>query len=75
MLVKTTVCVSALTQIDNVTATIIAEKDSRRNILRKRVTLINKLRISVATYELYRFATIERDVKEESAVCGNDRHL
>ena len=75
MLVKTTVCVSALTQIDNVTATIIAEKGSRRNISRKRVTLINKLRISVATYELYRFATIERDVKGKGAVGGNDSHL
>ena len=36
LLVKTTVCVSALTQIDNVTASIIAEKDLRRNILKKR---------------------------------------
>ena len=34
LLVKTTVCVSAVTQIENVTASIIAEKDLRRNILR-----------------------------------------
>jgi hypothetical protein len=33
LLVKTTVCVSALTQIDNVMASMIAEKDLRRNIL------------------------------------------
>ena len=32
---KTTVCVSALTQTDNVTASIIAEIDLRRNILKK----------------------------------------
>jgi hypothetical protein len=38
LLKKVTVCVSesALTQIDNVTASIIAEKDLRTNILRKR---------------------------------------
>ena len=36
LLVKTTVCVSALTQIDNVTASITAETDLRRNILKKR---------------------------------------
>jgi hypothetical protein len=35
LLVKVTVCVSALTQIDNVTASMIAEKDLRRNILRE----------------------------------------
>lgn len=55
MLLKTMVCCSssALTQIENVTATIIAEKGLRRNISRKRATLINKLSILVATYELY----------------------
>jgi hypothetical protein len=38
LLMKVMVCVSALTQIDSVTASIIAEKDLRRNfnILRKR---------------------------------------
>jgi hypothetical protein len=37
LLLRVTVCVSALTQIDNVTANMIAEKDLRRNnILRKR---------------------------------------
>ena len=36
LLVKTMVCVSALTQIDNVRASIIAEKDLRKNISRER---------------------------------------
>ena len=42
LLVKTTVCVSALTQIDNATASIIAEKDLKSNILRKEMNLVKQ---------------------------------
>jgi hypothetical protein len=55
------VCVSALTQIDtgNVTERIIAEKDLRRNILRKRVIFGKEdedlIALTGVTYQLYRF--------------------
>ena len=46
-------------------------KGSRR---KKRAILLNKLRILVATYELYRFARIERDGKGRGTVGGDDKH-
>ena len=50
-------CVSDLTETDNVTASIIAEKDLKSNILREKVNLVNKLRILISTYQLYRLGT------------------